>query len=69
MLRAGVVLSPQLALQIGEAFDDLILRVVLSIFDDAPTADDRIAHGGACEREDDGGQEIVCARSGDGEIV
>ena len=48
-------LSPQLALQIVEAFDDLILRAVLSIFDDAAAADDRIAHGGACEREDDGG--------------
>jgi hypothetical protein len=55
MRRAGVVLSPQLALQTGEAFDDLILRGVLSIFDDAPTADDRIAHGCACEREDNRG--------------
>jgi hypothetical protein len=40
-------------LQRGEAFDDLILRPVVSGFDDDAPAHYDIAQGGAREREDD----------------
>jgi hypothetical protein len=40
-------------LQFGKPRDDVAARRVLSIFDDAPPADNHIAHGCPRQREDD----------------